>query len=280
MLSGRPSRKERSLVLGDERRARARGENGRPSSAPSSSARATSTKPRASPASSCCAATATASTSSSPAGRATRPSRPGSTATSSRCSHRHADGELAHGSEVRNYDVIDAEGRRREERIRSASPCCWRGARLAWRCRAASQAAPPKRIVALTPFAANTLAKLGVTPVGDRRDAGRRRTLLAEAEGRPDAAALAPERAQPRAARLARPRPRLLLADLGQGQPGDGEPRDRRRPARPALDPRRLRRHLQDRHDRRPQALRPRPAAVDAQAGRSGRARGSRSTRR
>lgn len=23
-------------------------------------------------------------------------------------SHRHADGELAHGSEVRNYDVIDA----------------------------------------------------------------------------------------------------------------------------------------------------------------------------
>jgi iron complex transport system substrate-binding protein len=31
---------------------------------------------------------------------------------------------------------------------------------------AASQAAPPKRIVALTPFAANTLAKLGVTPIG------------------------------------------------------------------------------------------------------------------
>jgi iron complex transport system substrate-binding protein len=31
---------------------------------------------------------------------------------------------------------------------------------------AATQAAPPKRIVALTPFAANTLAKLGVTPVG------------------------------------------------------------------------------------------------------------------
>lgn len=30
---------------------------------------------------------------------------------------------------------------------------------------ATSQAAPPKRIVALTPFAANTLAKLGVTPV-------------------------------------------------------------------------------------------------------------------
>jgi iron complex transport system substrate-binding protein len=30
---------------------------------------------------------------------------------------------------------------------------------------AASQATPPKRIVALTPFAANTLAKLGVTPV-------------------------------------------------------------------------------------------------------------------
>jgi iron complex transport system substrate-binding protein len=30
---------------------------------------------------------------------------------------------------------------------------------------AASQAAPPKRIVALTPFAANTLAKLGVTPI-------------------------------------------------------------------------------------------------------------------
>jgi iron complex transport system substrate-binding protein len=31
---------------------------------------------------------------------------------------------------------------------------------------AVSQAAPPKRIVALTPFAANTLAKLGVTPIG------------------------------------------------------------------------------------------------------------------
>lgn len=31
---------------------------------------------------------------------------------------------------------------------------------------AAAQAAPPQRIVALTPFAANTLAKLGVTPVG------------------------------------------------------------------------------------------------------------------
>ncbi len=31
---------------------------------------------------------------------------------------------------------------------------------------ATAQAAPPKRIVALTPFAANTLAKLGVTPVG------------------------------------------------------------------------------------------------------------------
>ncbi len=31
---------------------------------------------------------------------------------------------------------------------------------------ATSQAAPPKRIVALTPFAANTLAKLGVTPIG------------------------------------------------------------------------------------------------------------------
>jgi iron complex transport system substrate-binding protein len=31
---------------------------------------------------------------------------------------------------------------------------------------AAGQAAPPQRIVALTPFAANTLAKLGVTPVG------------------------------------------------------------------------------------------------------------------
>jgi iron complex transport system substrate-binding protein len=30
----------------------------------------------------------------------------------------------------------------------------------------AAQAAPPKRIVALTPFAANTLVKLGVTPVG------------------------------------------------------------------------------------------------------------------
>ena len=30
---------------------------------------------------------------------------------------------------------------------------------------AAAQAAPPKRIVALTPFAANTLAKLGVTPI-------------------------------------------------------------------------------------------------------------------
>jgi iron complex transport system substrate-binding protein len=29
-----------------------------------------------------------------------------------------------------------------------------------------AQAAPPKRIVALTPFAANTLVKLGVTPVG------------------------------------------------------------------------------------------------------------------
>ena len=47
------------------------------------------------------------------------------------------------------------------------------------------------------------------------------------------------------------------------------EPRDRRRRPRPALDRRRLRRHLQDRHDRRPQALRPRPAASDAQAGRS-----------
>jgi iron complex transport system substrate-binding protein len=31
---------------------------------------------------------------------------------------------------------------------------------------AGAQAAPPQRIVALTPFAANTLAKLGVTPVG------------------------------------------------------------------------------------------------------------------
>jgi iron complex transport system substrate-binding protein len=31
---------------------------------------------------------------------------------------------------------------------------------------ATSQAAPPKRVVALTPFAANTLAKLGVTPIG------------------------------------------------------------------------------------------------------------------
>ncbi len=31
---------------------------------------------------------------------------------------------------------------------------------------ALAQAAPPQRIVALTPFAANTLAKLGVTPVG------------------------------------------------------------------------------------------------------------------
>jgi len=31
---------------------------------------------------------------------------------------------------------------------------------------ASGQAAPPQRIVALTPFAANTLAKLGVTPVG------------------------------------------------------------------------------------------------------------------
>jgi iron complex transport system substrate-binding protein len=31
---------------------------------------------------------------------------------------------------------------------------------------AASEASPPQRIVALTPFAANTLAKLGVTPIG------------------------------------------------------------------------------------------------------------------
>lgn len=31
---------------------------------------------------------------------------------------------------------------------------------------AAAQSSPPKRIVALTPFAANTLVKLGVTPVG------------------------------------------------------------------------------------------------------------------
>lgn len=30
----------------------------------------------------------------------------------------------------------------------------------------AAQAAPPKRIVALTPFSANTLVKLGITPVG------------------------------------------------------------------------------------------------------------------
>lgn len=53
--------------------------------------------------------------------------------------------------------------------------CCLRGNKsaslaalaliLAFALPATSQAAPPKRIVALTPFAANTLAKLGVTPV-------------------------------------------------------------------------------------------------------------------
>ena len=43
-----------------------------------------------------------------------------------------------------------------------------------------------QRIVALTPFAANTLARLGVTPVAVGQTAGRARTALAQTAPRPD----------------------------------------------------------------------------------------------
>ena len=69
--------------------------------------RATSTKPRALPASSCCAATATASTSCSRRWETKEAFSAWVNSDLFKMSHRHANGELAHSSEVRNYDVID-----------------------------------------------------------------------------------------------------------------------------------------------------------------------------
>jgi iron complex transport system substrate-binding protein len=48
-----------------------------------------------------------------------------------------------------------------------------------------AQAAPPKRIVALTPFAANTLVKLGVTPVGIGQTLGGNERLSPKLKGVP-----------------------------------------------------------------------------------------------
>jgi iron complex transport system substrate-binding protein len=48
-----------------------------------------------------------------------------------------------------------------------------------------AQAAPPKRIVALTPFAANTLVKLGVTPVGVGQTLGGNERLSPKLKGVP-----------------------------------------------------------------------------------------------
>jgi iron complex transport system substrate-binding protein len=50
---------------------------------------------------------------------------------------------------------------------------------------AASSAAPPKRIVALTPFAANTLARLGVRPVGIGQTLGGSERFSPKLEGVP-----------------------------------------------------------------------------------------------
>jgi iron complex transport system substrate-binding protein len=50
---------------------------------------------------------------------------------------------------------------------------------------AGAQAAPPKRIVALTPFAANTLAKLGVKPVGVGQTLGGNDRLSPKLKGVP-----------------------------------------------------------------------------------------------
>lgn len=50
---------------------------------------------------------------------------------------------------------------------------------------AASQAAPPQRIVALTPFAANTLAKLGVRPIGIGETLGGNERFSPKLEGVP-----------------------------------------------------------------------------------------------
>ena len=49
-------------------------------------------------------------------------------------------------------------------RRKVAPPAALLAIALLWA--SAAHAAPPKRIVALTPFAANTLVKLGVMPVG------------------------------------------------------------------------------------------------------------------
>ena len=91
----------------------------------------------------------------------------------------------------------------------------------------AAQAAP-KRIVALSPFTANTLADLGVRPVaiGQIRSAA---TLLAQAAGRPAAPPLAPQRPEPRAARRAEPAARALVADVEPRPPRDAAARHARR---------------------------------------------------
>ena len=111
-------------------------------------------------------------------------------------------------------------------------------------------------------------------PDRGRADAGRPRTTLAQTAPRPDPEAVTPDRPEPRAADRPAPQPRPLLEDLGEGQPGDGAARHPGRIARPALDLRRPRRHLQDRRGGRPQALRARTAETDAPADRGRRVGG------
>ena len=94
-------------------------------------------------------------------------------------------------------------------------------------------AAPPKRIVALTPFTANTLVELGVRPIAIGQSPGGRSRFdssLRNVRSLPLAHPNGPNMEQ--LASL-RPGTRLLVADLAEGRPHDAPPRHPRRGSDP-----------------------------------------------
>ena len=134
----------------------------------------------------------------------------------------------------------------------------WRlaGPRRCRRRRPAAQSAKAPRIVALTPFAANTLAKLGVIPVGDRPDAGRAERFSPKLKGVKVLPLSHPN--GPNLEQLASLDPDLVLSSptWAKGNQAMENLGIQVVVHEPRLDRRRLRRHLQDRPAGRPQATR------------------------
>ena len=143
-------------------------------------------------------------------------------------------------------------------------------------CAAALAAAPAQaapRVVALTPFAASTITRLGVRPVAIGQTLGGSDQYLASLRGVPVAHALASARPEPRAARDLQPADRALEQDVAARHARDAPHGHEGLRERPGERRGGRERDARDRRGARPHARRRRAGAPDRGRRRGGQAR-------